>query len=55
MFPYLCVALRNWGKDPVAQPVEHITFNDRVLGSNPSGITLFKIKVFHKNLIFSPN
>ena len=25
--------------DPVAQPVEHITFNDGVLGSNPNGIT----------------
>lgn len=25
--------------DSVAQPVEHYTFNVRVLGSNPSGIT----------------
>lgn len=25
--------------DSVAQLVEHITFNDGVLGSNPSGIT----------------
>ena len=26
-------------EDSVAQPVEHITFNDGVLGSSPSGIT----------------
>ncbi len=26
--------------DSVAQLVEHLTFNQRVLGSNPSGITL---------------
>ena len=25
--------------DSVAQSVEHLTFNQRVLGSNPSGIT----------------
>jgi hypothetical protein len=31
-------------KEPVAQPVEHLTFNQRVDGSNPSGLTN-KIKV----------
>ena len=31
--------------DPVAQLVEHITFNDRVLGSNPSGITVCEANV----------
>jgi hypothetical protein len=30
--------------DSVAQSVEHYTFNVRVLGSNPSGITDRKIK-----------
>jgi hypothetical protein len=30
--------------DSVAQLVEHYTFNVVVLGSNPSGITRFKIK-----------
>jgi hypothetical protein len=29
--------------DPVAQPVEHLTFNQRVVGSNPAGITKIKI------------
>jgi hypothetical protein len=28
------------GSDSVAQQVEHYTFNVRVLGSNPSGITM---------------
>ena len=28
--------------DSVAQPVEHMPFKHRVLGSNPSGITLKK-------------
>jgi hypothetical protein len=26
-------------KEPVAQPVEHVTFNHGVLGSSPSGLT----------------
>ena len=26
-------------KEPVAQPVEHLTFNQRVSGSNPDGLT----------------
>ena len=36
----------NCWKDLVAQPVEHLTFNQRVLGSNPSQIT----NKFHKAL-----
>lgn len=28
-----------WRPDPVAQVVEHLTFNQRVLGSSPSGVT----------------
>lgn len=31
--------------DSVAQLVEHITFNDGVLGSSPSGITFRKRKI----------
>jgi 2-polyprenyl-6-methoxyphenol hydroxylase-like FAD-dependent oxidoreductase len=27
------------GREPVAQPVEHLTFNQGVLGSSPSGLT----------------
>jgi len=34
------------GTDLVAQLVEHITFNDGVLGSSPSGITETKVKIF---------
>jgi hypothetical protein len=30
--------------DSVAQLVEHLTFNQRVLGSNPSGITILQKK-----------
>ena len=26
-------------QEPVAQPVEHLTFNQRVVGSNPAGLT----------------
>ena len=26
-------------EEPVAQPVEHLTFNQRVSGSNPDGLT----------------
>ena len=33
------IILEDKGKDFVAQLVEHITFNDGVLGSNPNGIT----------------
>jgi hypothetical protein len=41
-------ATPNKGKtnDSVAQLVEHYTFNVVVLGSNPSGITRFKIKMY---------
>ena len=35
---YICAAFEE-KLDLVAQQVEHITFNDRVLGSNPSEIT----------------
>ena len=31
-------------KDSIAQLVEHITFNDGVLGSSPSRVTFFSIK-----------
>ncbi len=27
-------------REPVAQPVEHLTFNQRVSGSNPDGLTM---------------
>ena len=42
---------RTWGRaillqEPVAQPVEHVTFNHGVLGSSPSGLTS-KIKYLH--------
>ncbi len=36
---YFCPAFRGTTVDLVAQPVEHLTFNQVVLGSNPSGIT----------------
>ena len=29
-------------REPVAQPVEHLTFNQRVSGSNPDGLTNFQ-------------
>ena len=31
-------------QEPVAQPVEHVTFNHGVLGSSPSGLTKFADK-----------
>jgi hypothetical protein len=31
-------------KDSIAQLVEHITFNDGVLGSSPSRVTFFFLK-----------
>ena len=34
---YICTPI--WGNDSVAQLVEQYTFNVRVLGSSPSGIT----------------
>src|SRR5258706_2532042 len=34
-----------WMIDSIAQLVEHYTFNVRVLGSNPSGITTMKNKM----------
>src|SRR3990170_6380145 len=27
-------------KEPVAQPVEHLTFNQRAVGSSPTGLTI---------------
>lgn len=30
--------------DPVAQSVEHLTFNQVAVGSNPTRITIFSIK-----------
>jgi hypothetical protein len=30
-------------QEPVAQLVEHVTFNHGVLGSSPSGLTKFRI------------
>ena len=44
---YLCSALtkRHHNKDDsVAQLVEHIPFKDGVLGSNPSWVTITKMK-----------
>jgi hypothetical protein len=41
--------------DSVAQPVEHNTFNVRVLGSNPSGITENRLHSYEWSLfLFSP-
>ena len=43
--PAHCIDLGNarpiWSglEEPVAQPVEHLTFNQRVSGSNPDGLT----------------
>jgi hypothetical protein len=36
---YICTPFEKDGFDSVAQLVEHNTFNVRVLGSSPSGIT----------------
>ena len=36
---YICTPIERKDVDLVAQLVEHITFNDGVLGSNPNGIT----------------
>jgi hypothetical protein len=33
-------------KEPVAQPVEHLTFNQGVMGSNPIGLTNKSIDQF---------
>ena len=32
-------------EEPVAQPVEHLTFNQGVLGSSPSGLTILDAAV----------
>ncbi len=41
--PIFATLLKEGGQtpsfDPVAQPVEHLTFNQGVMGSNPIGIT----------------
>ena len=45
---YLCSALtkrQNNKDDSVAQQVEHIPFKDGVLGSNPSWVTHFDVKM----------
>ncbi len=34
--------MKHFSKDSVAQLVEHLTFNQGVLGSSPSGITVLK-------------
>jgi serine O-acetyltransferase len=36
--------------DRVAQPVEHITFNDGVVGSNPTAITTFALTRYGNNM-----
>jgi hypothetical protein len=33
-------------REPVAQSVEHLTFNQRVPGSNPGGLTIVFAMVF---------
>lgn len=42
---------RNRRDEPVAQPVEHLTFNQGVLGSSPSGLTTSEgLSLFRKTL-----
>ena len=36
-----CLYCRGLPKEPVAQPVEHLTFNQGVAGSIPAGLTKF--------------
>ena len=36
--------------EPLAQLVEHFTFNERVDGSNPSGLTIFEKSM----ILFNP-
>ena len=50
-FAQLSYVSRRFLKEPIAQPVEHLTFNQRVDGSNPSGLTN-KIKNLNDMLIF---
>ena len=39
-FTNIVRALKSYRKSvPIAQPVEHLTFNQRVAGSNPAGHT----------------
>jgi hypothetical protein len=33
--------------DPVAQPVEHLTFNQGAAGSNPAGITIIFLSILY--------
>lgn len=40
---------QNYGSDPVAQLVEHLTFNQGVMGSSPIGITLQLLKSLYLN------
>ena len=39
--------LRKRHPEPVAQSVEHVTFNHGVLGSNPSGLTISPFQLRH--------
>ena len=42
--------------EPVAQPVEHLTFNQGVAGSNPAGLTKrgYRLVESHRHRIFPP-
>ena len=41
---------------PIAQPVEHLTFNQGVAGSNPAGLTIQKLLILEVlSLLDSPN
>lgn len=46
---YLCRAFLESRSDPVAQSVEHLTFNQGVMGSSPIGITLHLDKSLYLN------
>lgn len=46
--PYLCPAFQK--ADLVAQPVEHLTFNQRVMGSSPIEITPKSLAVLSAGL-----
>ena len=39
-------------EEPVAQPVEHLTFNQGVSGSNPDGLT--NNSKIHRHFLFPP-
>lgn len=48
---YLCRAFLESRSDPVAQSVEHLTFNQGVMGSSPIGITDAKANELFFNLL----